>query len=112
MSSATIPPKPPQAQAEHQNEPPSQTLYVKNLDDKLNKTDLRRELYMLASTYGHVLDVVALKSKKMRGQAHIVYRDTQTSFRAKQELDNCEFFGREMVSPPFNHFSTENRMVH
>lgn len=52
---------------------------------------------MLFSTYGPVLDVIALKTMKMRGQAHIVYRDTQGSAQAIRALQGFEFFGKEMV---------------
>lgn len=75
-------------------------LYVTNLDSsKIQKEDLRRELYILFATYGPVLDVVALRTAKMRGQAHIVYRDIQTATQAMRSLQGFEFFGREMVSP-------------
>ena len=73
------------------------SLYVKNLPDKLQKEDIRRELYMLFTTYGPVLDVIALKTMKMRGQAHIVYRDIQSSTQAMRALQGFEFFGKEMV---------------
>ncbi|KAI9789763.1 MAG: U2 snRNP complex subunit msl1 [Peltula sp. TS41687] len=76
--------------------PPNQTLYVKNLPDKIQKTDLRTSLYILFSTYGPVLDVVALKTMKMRGQAHVVFRDVQASSQAMRTLQGFEFFGREM----------------
>jgi len=75
---------------------PNQTLYVSNLPDKLQKQDLRRELYLLFSTYGSVLDVVALKTMKMRGQAHIVYKDIQTAAQAMRHLENFEFFGKQL----------------
>jgi hypothetical protein len=79
--------------------PPNQTLYVSNLPSaKIQKEDLRTALYMLFSTYGSVLDVVALKTMKMRGQAHIVYKDIQTATQAMRSLDGFEFFGRPMVS--------------
>jgi RNA recognition motif-containing protein len=52
---------------------------------------------MLFSTYGPVLDVVALKTMKMRGQAHIVYRDIQTATQAMRSLDGFEFFGMPLV---------------
>jgi RNA recognition motif-containing protein len=79
--------------------PPNQTLYVTNLPSaKIQKEDLRTALYMLFSTYGAVLDVVALKTIKMRGQAHIVYKDIQTATQAMRSLDGFEFFGRPMVS--------------
>lgn len=78
--------------------PPNQTLYVTNLPSaKIQKDDLHTALYMLFSTYGPVLDVVALKTMKMRGQAHIVYRDIQTATQAMRSLDGMEFLGRKMV---------------
>ncbi|PQE04011.1 hypothetical protein CJF31_00003121 [Rutstroemia sp. NJR-2017a BVV2] len=77
--------------------PPNQTLYITNLpSSKIQKDDLRRELYTLCSTYGPVLDVVALKTMKMRGQAHVVYRDIQTATQAMRALQGFEFLGREM----------------
>ncbi|KAI9743411.1 MAG: U2 snRNP complex subunit msl1 [Candelina submexicana] len=76
--------------------PPNQTLYCTNLPDKLQKPDLRLSLYTLFSTYGPVLDVVALKTMKMRGQAHIVYRDIQASTQAMRALQGFDFFGKQM----------------
>lgn len=72
-------------------------LYCTNLPDKLRKYDLRLSLYTLFSTYGAVLDVVAMKTKKMRGQAHIVFRDIQASTQAMRALQGFDFFGKEMV---------------
>ena len=57
-------------------------------------------LYTLFSTYGPVLDVVAMKTPKMRGQAHIVYRDIQASTQAMRALQGFDFFGKEMVRFP------------
>lgn len=80
---------------------PNQTLYVKNLNDKINRDDLKRSLYMLFSTYGTVLDVVTVrvgsKSQSMRGQAHVVFRDVQTSTQAMRALQGFEMFDKEMV---------------
>ncbi|KAL2212350.1 U2 small nuclear ribonucleoprotein B [Sarocladium strictum] len=76
---------------------PNQTLYVTNLpSSKIQKADLRTALYMLFSMYGPVLDVVALKTMSMRGQAHIVFRDVQASTQAMRSLDGQEFLGRNM----------------
>lgn len=55
---------------------------------------------MLFSTYGPVLDVVALRTTKMRGQAHVVFRDAQTATHAMRALQGFEFFGKEMVRVP------------
>ncbi|KAK8137707.1 hypothetical protein PG984_001087 [Apiospora sp. TS-2023a] len=77
--------------------PPNQTLYVTNLPSaKTQKDDLKTALYMLFSTYGPVLDVVALKTMKMRGQAHIVFRDMQAATQAMRALEGFKFLGREL----------------
>jgi RNA recognition motif-containing protein len=94
---------PPGLPAKVASVPPNQTLYVTNLQSaKIQKEDLRTALYMLFSTYGAVLDVVALKTMKMRGQAHIVYKDVQTATQAMRSLDGFEFFGRPMVRITFS----------
>ncbi|KAK5122401.1 hypothetical protein LTR85_003985 [Meristemomyces frigidus] len=76
--------------------PPNQSLYIQNLPEKLQKDDLRRALYMLFSTYGPVLDITALKTKAMRGQAHVLFRDQQSATQALRSCHGNEFFGREM----------------
>ncbi|KAL8944549.1 MAG: hypothetical protein Q9216_000352 [Gyalolechia sp. 2 TL-2023] len=86
----------------HSTGAPNQTLYLKNLPDKLQKRDLRLSLYTIFSTYGPVLDVVALKTKNMRGQAHIVFRDVQASTQAMRALQGFDFFGKEMVSTVYH----------
>lgn len=86
------------AATDTQRVPPNQSLYVQNLSEKLQKEDLRRALYMLFSTYGPILDVTALKTPKMRGQAHVLFRDVQSATQAMRSCQGFEFFGREMVS--------------
>ncbi|KAK0516514.1 hypothetical protein JMJ35_001117 [Cladonia borealis] len=76
--------------------PPNQTLYLTNLPEKIQKTDLRLSLYTLFSTYGPVLDVVAVRNNKMRGQAHVAFRDVHTSTQAMRALQGFDFFGKEM----------------
>ncbi|KAK9456267.1 hypothetical protein V1511DRAFT_268159 [Dipodascopsis uninucleata] len=75
---------------------PSPTLYINNLNDKIRKQELRICLYLLFSTYGHVIDVVALKTPKMRGQAHIVFADSISAAQALKALQGTKFLGKEM----------------
>jgi U2 small nuclear ribonucleoprotein B'' len=37
---------------------------------------------------------------KMRGQAHVVYRDIQTATQAMRALQGFDFFGKELVIIP------------
>lgn len=75
---------------------PSPTLYVKNLTDKCTKSDLKRYLYMRFSLYGHILDIVAMKNDRMRGQAHVVFNDIDASTQALNGLNKSKFMGKEM----------------
>lgn len=77
--------------------PPNQSLYLQNLPEKLPKDDLRRALYMLFSAHGPVLDITALKTRKMRGQAHVLFKDVQSANQALRASQGMDFFGREMV---------------
>ncbi|KAH8731303.1 hypothetical protein GQ44DRAFT_767183 [Phaeosphaeriaceae sp. PMI808] len=87
---------PPGTAATTKESAPNRTLYVRCLPDKLPKEDLKRNLYMLFATYGIVLDVVALKTPKMRGQAHIVFRDIDASTQAMRALHGFNFYGKDM----------------
>ncbi|KAI0599319.1 hypothetical protein F4775DRAFT_120508 [Biscogniauxia sp. FL1348] len=103
---------PPKAGVKTAPIPPNQTLYVTNLPSaKINKADLKTALYMLFSTYGPVLDVVALKTMKMRGQAHIVFRDTQAATQAMRSLDGFQFLGKDLLpgTAPANVEMTETQ---
>ena len=71
----------------------NETLYINHLNEKI-KTDLLREnLYYLFSQYGDVLEINVRKSRKMRGQAFIVYKDINDAARAKVSLNNFLFLG-------------------
>ncbi|WBW70946.1 U2 snRNP-associated protein Msl1 [Schizosaccharomyces osmophilus] len=84
------------------------TLYVNNLNDKINKNDLKVSLYVLFSTYGTVVDIIALKTPKMRGQAHIVFYDASAAAIAMKALKNTQFFGKEMR---IDYAKTQSKMV-
>lgn len=79
-------------------------LYIRNLNDQLQKSDLKRMLYMLFASYGVILDIVALKTEKMRGQAHVVFRDIDSATQAMRALDGFSLCGKDMVclSQPTN----------
>ncbi|KAJ3172974.1 hypothetical protein HDU88_004433 [Geranomyces variabilis] len=75
---------------------PNQTLYIKGLDDKIQKEELRRSLYYLFSQHGSILDVVALKTQKMRGQAFVVFRDITDATTAMRALQGFPFYSKTM----------------
>jgi len=76
---------------------PNQTIYVKNLNEKTRKSELKRALYACFSQFGPILDIVALKTERMRGQAFIVYRDVIAATNAMREMQNFTFFDKPLV---------------
>ncbi|ORZ34499.1 hypothetical protein BCR44DRAFT_36195 [Catenaria anguillulae PL171] len=82
---------------------PISTLYIKNLNTKVNKSELRKSLYSYFSAYGQVLDVVALKTQALRGQAWIVYGDHASAKAALRDAGGKSFFGKPMVRVCFFH---------
>ena len=47
---------------------PSQTLYINNINEKIKKDVLKKTLYALFSQYGKVIEIVACKGIRLRGQ--------------------------------------------
>jgi len=76
--------------------PPNQTVYVANLNENVNKQELRRSLYSLYSQYGRIMDVVALKTRKMRGQAFVVFSELNSATAAMRSMNGFAFYGRPM----------------
>lgn len=70
------------------------TVYVRNLNEKLNLRDLQEQLRTEFEKYGEVLQVVAKKSLKMRGQAFIDYADPDQAQDAINALNGADLFGK------------------
>lgn len=66
--------------------PPNQTIYISNLPTKMPKTTLKLQLFVLFSQYGQILDIVAMKTPKMRGQAFIVYKELASAVAAQRHM--------------------------
>ncbi|CCC67777.1 hypothetical protein NCAS_0A12190 [Naumovozyma castellii] len=74
---------------------PKNTLYVNNLDEKINTKRLRTNLFLLFSIYGEVLKV-AISAKKQRGQAFITMRTVDEANLALISLNNEPFFDKPL----------------
>ncbi|KAI0298823.1 RNA-binding domain-containing protein [Russula brevipes] len=75
---------------------PNTTLYINNLNDKINKEEIRSQLYALFTTYGRLIDVVATKTPKMRGQAFLVFTDLASATAALRACDGLIFYNKPM----------------
>ncbi|CAN8285407.1 unnamed protein product [Cochlearia groenlandica] len=76
--------------------PPNQSIYVKNINEKIKKEELKRSLYCLFSQYGRILDVVALKTPKLRGQAWVTFSEVTAASNAVRQMQNFPFYDKPM----------------
>jgi U2 small nuclear ribonucleoprotein B'' len=80
--------------------PPNQSIYIKHINEKIKKEELKRSLYCLFSQFGRLLDVVALKTPKLRGQAWVVFTEVTAASNAVRQMQNFPFYDKPMV--PFS----------
>jgi len=76
--------------------PPNQTIYVNNLNEKVKKDELKRSLYHVFSQFGNILEIIATKTYKMRGQAWVIFDDLSGSTKALREMQSFQFYGKAM----------------
>lgn len=74
----------------------NQTLYINNLNDKVNKFELKRLLYHLFCTYGYVHEIRNSKSGGLRGQAFVVFDKVESASRALRELQGFNLLGKNI----------------
>jgi len=100
---------------------PNQTIYINNINEKVKKDVLKKQLYMLFSQYGKVKQIVACKGIKLRGQvwvscaniisagvinslfssfflqAWIVFHDLNSAINAMKGKQGFVFYDKPMV---------------
>ncbi|EFN50825.1 hypothetical protein CHLNCDRAFT_28661 [Chlorella variabilis] len=75
---------------------PNQTLYVSNLQEKIKKRELKQLLYALFGQFGKIVDIVAMRTDKLRGQAWIVYADITAATAALRGMQDFPFFDKPL----------------
>ncbi|KAI8899322.1 small nuclear ribonucleoprotein polypeptide B [Globomyces pollinis-pini] len=88
--------------------PPNQTLYVNGINEKIGKQELRRSLYFLFSQHGKVIDVVALKTIKQRGQAFVCFEEIQGATTALRALQGFPMYDKPLK---IHYAKTESNIV-
>ncbi|MED6288670.1 U2 small nuclear ribonucleoprotein B'' [Characodon lateralis] len=57
---------------------------------------LKRSLYALFSQFGQIIDLVAMKTMKMRGQAFVVFKELTAATNALRQLQGFPFYNKPM----------------
>jgi len=76
--------------------PAVETLYVNNLNEKISPKVMKETLKNLFRQYGIVLEVVAHRSLRMRGQAFVAMTDREAAARAVKETRGFPLYGKPM----------------
>eukprot|EP00967_Tisochrysis_lutea_P046807 scaffold56965_cov25-Tisochrysis_lutea.AAC.1 len=75
---------------------PKETLYVNNLNERVGQAEMRKSLYAVFTQFGPILDIISMKSFKMRGQAFVVFRDIASATSAVKQMQGFSFYGKPM----------------
>lgn len=79
------------------SQPRNNTIYVRNLEERIKLPDLISSLEEIFSEYGNILEVVAKKNVKAKGQAFIVFEDDESAANAIDEIQGFDLFDKPMV---------------
>ncbi|KAL4919736.1 hypothetical protein BDW62DRAFT_178349 [Aspergillus aurantiobrunneus] len=77
--------------------PPNPTVYVRNLEERLKPEELKEALSEIFSEYGTILEIIAKKNLKAKGQAFIVFDNVDSATRAIDEINGFDLFDKPMV---------------
>ncbi|KAJ8794367.1 hypothetical protein J1605_003134 [Eschrichtius robustus] len=70
------------------------------VDVKAKERQIKQAVKMLydldVAKFGHVVDIVALKTMKMRGQAFVIFKELGSSTNALRQLQGFPFYGKPM----------------
>ncbi|XP_015597727.1 U1 small nuclear ribonucleoprotein A isoform X2 [Cephus cinctus] len=75
---------------------PNNTIYINNLNEKIKKEELKKSLYAIFSQFGQILDIVALKTLKMRGQAFVIFKEIASATNALRSMQGFPFYDKPM----------------
>lgn len=75
---------------------PNHTIYINNLNEKVKKDELKKSLYAIFSQFGQILDIVALKTLKMRGQAFVIFKEISSATNALRTMQGFPFYDKPM----------------
>jgi RNA recognition motif-containing protein len=70
---------------------------VRNLEERVKIDELKEALSEIFSEYGDILEIVAKKNLKAKGQAFIVFDNVESAQRAIEEVNGFDLLGKPMV---------------
>ncbi|KHN77115.1 U2 small nuclear ribonucleoprotein B'', partial [Toxocara canis] len=75
---------------------PNHTIYINNLNEKTKKDELKKALYAIFSQFGQIIDIMAFKTLRMRGQAHVIFKEISSATNALRAMQGFPFYDKPM----------------
>lgn len=76
----------------------NQTIYINNLNEKIKLEELKKSLMAVFSQFGKIVEVLAFKTLKHKGQAWVVFDDTSSATKALHQMQGFPFYDKLMVT--------------
>jgi hypothetical protein len=65
---------------------------------------LKKSLHAVFSQFGKILEVLAFKTLKLKGQAWVIFEDVTSASNALRQMQGFPFYDKPMVSYPLFKF--------
>ncbi|CAN4091405.1 unnamed protein product [Withania somnifera] len=76
--------------------PPNVTIYINNLNEKIKLEELKKSLHAVFSQFGKILEVLAFKTLKHKGQAWVVFEEVSSASNALRQMQGFPFYDKTM----------------
>ncbi|XP_058738858.1 U1 small nuclear ribonucleoprotein A [Vicia villosa] len=76
--------------------PQNMTIYINNLNEKIKIEELKKSLHAVFSQFGKILEVLAFKLLKHKGQAWVVFEDVTSASNALRQMQGFPFYDKPM----------------
>ncbi|KAJ6873435.1 U1 small nuclear ribonucleoprotein A [Populus alba x Populus x berolinensis] len=72
------------------------TIYINNLNEKIKIDELKTSLHAVFSQFGKILEILAFKTLKHKGQAWVIFEDVQSASKAIRQMQSFPFYDKPM----------------
>ena len=74
-----------------------ETLYIKNLNEKIKIDELKEALNKEFSQYGEIIEIRVRNTIRLKGQAFISFKTKEQSSKAKKNLNDKLFLNKKLI---------------
>lgn len=72
-------------------------MFVRIVAVEASFAELKKALHAIFSQFGHIVDIYAWKTLKMRGQAFVVFKEVPAATNAIRAMQGFPFYDKPMV---------------